>query len=122
MSSHAIPGRIMLALLLLVALSALSLAASDDLTFQAIMSQRQAKLFQYPGGAYSVEVVEIMGEKARFFINGETLSNVGSRDALALRDLADRRHLHGERLARPPLAGLIYEWHRLGYLHLERRE
>ncbi|OGA68578.1 MAG: hypothetical protein A3G83_08775 [Betaproteobacteria bacterium RIFCSPLOWO2_12_FULL_68_20] len=58
----------------------------------------------------------------RFFINGETLSNVGSRDALALRDLADRRHLHGERLARPPLAGLIYEWHRLGYLHLERRE
>jgi 50S ribosomal protein L16 3-hydroxylase len=56
----------------------------------------------------------------RFFINGETVA-VAPRDARALRSLADRRRLHGARLARAPLAGLIYEWHRLGYLHLERR-
>ncbi len=74
MTSRTIPGLVLLALLMLAALSALSLAAADDLTFQAIMSPRQAKLFQYPGGAYSVEVMEIVGEKARFFINGEELT------------------------------------------------
>ncbi len=56
----------------------------------------------------------------RFFINGEAVL-VAARGAGALRELADRRRLPGARLARPPLAGLIYEWHRLGYLHLERR-
>jgi len=76
MSSRAIHALALLALLMFAALSAFSLAATDDLTFQAIMSPRQTKLFQYPEGAYSVEVVEITGEKARFFINGEELTQL----------------------------------------------
>jgi 50S ribosomal protein L16 3-hydroxylase len=56
---------------------------------------------------------------ALFFINGETI-RLGASDARALRELADRRLAHGERLARAPLAGLISGWQRLGYLHYER--
>jgi 50S ribosomal protein L16 3-hydroxylase len=55
----------------------------------------------------------------QFFINGDTLE-LGAGKAAALRELADRRVAHGERLARAALGGLISGWQRLGYLHLER--
>jgi 50S ribosomal protein L16 3-hydroxylase len=55
----------------------------------------------------------------RFFVNGETIE-LSRKDAARLRELADRRLMHGERLARPPLAGLICRWQRLGYVILER--
>ena len=55
----------------------------------------------------------------RFFINGEAIE-LDKNDAARLRELADRRLMHGERLARAPLAGLISAWQRLGYLNLER--
>jgi 50S ribosomal protein L16 3-hydroxylase len=55
----------------------------------------------------------------RFFINGESF--VASKSAAPrLRELADRRRLRADRLARPPLAGLISGWLRAGYAHLER--
>ena len=54
----------------------------------------------------------------RFFINGESLELDGPA-AAALRALADRRVAPGWQLARAPLAGLISQWQRLGYLNLE---
>jgi 50S ribosomal protein L16 3-hydroxylase len=54
-----------------------------------------------------------------FFLNGESLCP-GARDARLLRELADRRTLPGRRLAGSPLATLVMQWHRSGYLHLER--
>jgi 50S ribosomal protein L16 3-hydroxylase len=53
----------------------------------------------------------------RFFINGESLA---VRHPERLRELADRREADLERLA--PLAGLISEWRRAGYLHLTNKE
>jgi 50S ribosomal protein L16 3-hydroxylase len=53
----------------------------------------------------------------RFFINGESLA---VRHPQRLRELADRREADLERLA--PLAGLISEWRRAGYLHLTNKE
>ena len=55
----------------------------------------------------------------RFFINGQALT-ILARDAGPLRQLADRRAAHGARLARAPLAGLILDWQRLGYVNLEK--
>jgi 50S ribosomal protein L16 3-hydroxylase len=49
----------------------------------------------------------------RFFMNGESFSH---RQAAVLRELADRRALEAARLA--PLAGLIREWQRAGYVYL----
>ena len=54
---------------------------------------------------------------ARFFINGESFSVEG--DARALRELADRRMVHGARLVGARLGGLISRWQRLGYVNLE---
>ena len=54
----------------------------------------------------------------RFFINGESFKPPGS--AAALRELADRRSAHGSRLAGARIAGLISDWHRQGYVHLEK--
>ena len=54
-----------------------------------------------------------------FFMNGESFA-VSKRDAPALKKLADRRHIESRFLARPPLAGLISDWVRAGYAHLER--
>jgi 50S ribosomal protein L16 3-hydroxylase len=55
----------------------------------------------------------------RFFINGESF--LASKSALRrLRELADRRRLRGDRLARSPLAGLISSWLRAGYAHLDQ--
>jgi hypothetical protein len=48
----------------------------------------------------------------RFFINGESLR---VRQPALLRRLADRREAELDRLA--PLAGLISEWRRAGYVH-----
>jgi 50S ribosomal protein L16 3-hydroxylase len=55
----------------------------------------------------------------RFFINGESFVT-SKRAAPRLQELADRRRLRADRLARPPLAGLISGWLRAGYAHLER--
>jgi 50S ribosomal protein L16 3-hydroxylase len=53
----------------------------------------------------------------RFFINGESLSLPGKR-AKFLKHLADKRSAPGTELL--GLAGLIAEWHRAGYLHLDK--
>ena len=53
----------------------------------------------------------------RFFINGEALS---VRHPRLLRELADRRRADKAFLA--PLAGLIAEWRRAGYVHHARKE
>ncbi len=54
-----------------------------------------------------------------FFINGEHAGTpLGSRHLL--RELADRRSISGEKLAGSRLAVLIYQWQRLGYLHVEK--
>jgi 50S ribosomal protein L16 3-hydroxylase len=49
---------------------------------------------------------------ARFFMNGESIA---PRHPRLLRELADRREADAARLA--PIAGLIGEWRRAGYLH-----
>lgn len=54
---------------------------------------------------------------SRFFVNGESFS-ASSRSRTLLRELADRRRLPAARLA--PLAPLIRQWHRLGYVHWEK--
>jgi 50S ribosomal protein L16 3-hydroxylase len=54
-----------------------------------------------------------------FFMNGESL-RASVRDARMLRELADQRTLAGRRLAGSRLATLVMQWHRSGYLHLER--
>jgi 50S ribosomal protein L16 3-hydroxylase len=56
---------------------------------------------------------------ARFFINGESFS-VKKAQAQHLKELADRRELSRARLA--PLAGLIAEWRRAGYLHYDKKD
>ena len=53
----------------------------------------------------------------RFFINGEALA---VRHPRLLRELADRRRADKAFLA--PLAGLIAEWRRAGYVHYARKE
>jgi 50S ribosomal protein L16 3-hydroxylase len=53
----------------------------------------------------------------RFFINGESFS-VPARNAESLRQLADKRSGPGTALL--GLAPLIAQWHRSGYLHLEK--
>jgi 50S ribosomal protein L16 3-hydroxylase len=52
-----------------------------------------------------------------FFMNGESLS-VAGRNAKLLRNLADKRSGPGTELR--GLAALITQWHRAGYLHLEK--
>ena len=56
----------------------------------------------------------------RIFINGERIA-AAPRARRLLRELADRRSIAGEKLAGTPLADLIYDWQRLGYLHMEKR-
>jgi 50S ribosomal protein L16 3-hydroxylase len=53
----------------------------------------------------------------RFFINGESLSLSGAKAKL-LKNLADKRSDPGTALR--GLAALIAQWHRAGYLHLEK--
>ncbi len=53
---------------------------------------------------------------ARFFINGEPIS---VRQPRLLREFADRRALDAARLA--PLAELVAEWQRAGYLHYTKK-
>jgi 50S ribosomal protein L16 3-hydroxylase len=54
----------------------------------------------------------------RFFLNGESVG-VPKKAVPGLKALADRRHSDLRRLA--PLAGLIAQWRRAGYLHLTRK-
>lgn len=54
----------------------------------------------------------------RFFINGESFS--AAAGAGALRELSDRRSIAGHRLASKPLSGLVWQWLRSGYAHLEK--
>ena len=53
----------------------------------------------------------------RFFINGESLSMSG-KNSRSLKHLADKRSAPGTELR--GLASLIGQWHRAGYLHLEK--
>lgn len=56
---------------------------------------------------------------ACFYLNGETIRpGAAQRAALAL--LADRRRAAGGALARAELGDLLTDWHRAGFLHLER--
>lgn len=56
----------------------------------------------------------------RFFVNGDGFAPPpGARAALA--SLADRRWLEGAQLARGPLADLVFDWYRRGWLALESR-
>ena len=55
----------------------------------------------------------------RFFLNGEALA-VPRAARAALRELADRRSLPAAALALARLGELIYDWQRLGYLHMEK--
>ena len=54
----------------------------------------------------------------RFYLNGECIT-VGKKDSALLKELADRRRLSGARLVRTPLADLVYDWQRVGYLRLK---
>ncbi len=54
----------------------------------------------------------------RFYLNGECIT-VGKKDRALLKELADRRHLPGARLARAALADLVYDWQRAGYVRLK---
>jgi 50S ribosomal protein L16 3-hydroxylase len=54
-----------------------------------------------------------------FFLNGESFT-LPARQSRALRELADKRHIRGSHLAGSPLASHIVQWHRSGYLHVER--
>jgi len=62
---------------------------------------------------------QLLYSGARFFINGESFVTPKSA-APGLRELADRRRVAADRLAGRPLAGLISDWLRAGYAHLER--
>jgi 50S ribosomal protein L16 3-hydroxylase len=53
----------------------------------------------------------------RFFINGESLL-IDGKNSVSLKDLADKRSGPGTALA--GLAALIAQWHRAGYLHIEK--
>jgi 50S ribosomal protein L16 3-hydroxylase len=55
----------------------------------------------------------------QFFINGESL-RASSRQATALRRLADERSLAANALAAARLGGLISQWQRRGYVRVER--
>jgi 50S ribosomal protein L16 3-hydroxylase len=71
-----------------------------------------------PGGAKGPLVrldpkTQLLYYGTRFFMNGESFSH---REAALLRELADKRVLEAARLA--PVAGLIREWRRAGYVHL----
>jgi 50S ribosomal protein L16 3-hydroxylase len=59
---------------------------------------------------------QILYAGARFFINGEPFS---ARHAGLAREFADRRVMDAARLA--PLADLVAEWHRAGYLHYTKK-
>jgi 50S ribosomal protein L16 3-hydroxylase len=56
---------------------------------------------------------------ARYFLNGELLAPATAQRRI-LSQLADRRRAPGARLARAGLAGLLYDWYRSGFIHLER--
>jgi hypothetical protein len=61
---------------------------------------------------------QLLYSGSRFYLNGECIK-VGKKDSALLKELADRRRLSGARLARAPLADLVYDWHRAGYLRLK---
>ncbi len=56
---------------------------------------------------------------SRFFINGEAFEPRRAQHS-ALAQLADRRRASGRTLARAGLGRLIYEWHRNGFVQLEK--
>jgi len=63
---------------------------------------------------------QLLYRGSEFFVNGERCA-ASARQRAALARLADRRSIAGSVLARAGLAGLAYDWYRLGYLHLEAR-
>jgi 50S ribosomal protein L16 3-hydroxylase len=62
---------------------------------------------------------QLLYSGGRFFMNGESFPLPNDYSPL-LRELADRRHIRGDKVASTPLAGLILEWHGAGYLHLDK--
>lgn len=72
-----------------------------------------------PGKGARVELdpkTQILYAGTRFFINGESFCACHAR---LLRELADRRAMDAARLA--PLAQLVAEWRRAGYVHYARK-
>ncbi len=63
---------------------------------------------------------QLLYSGTRFFINGESFVTSKST-APGLRELAERRRIRGDRLARTPLAALISGWLQAGYAHLDPR-
>ncbi len=62
---------------------------------------------------------QLLYRGARFYINGEAFTPpAAARRALETR--ADTRRVPARRLARGAAAALVYDWYRLGYVHLER--
>jgi 50S ribosomal protein L16 3-hydroxylase len=91
------------------------------------LSEPKAHVVFRPGGARPAlsrarvrldAKTRLLYRGSRFFINGETLNIPGTGGA-EMRALADRRAAPGARLARVKLGGLISEWQRAGYVHLE---
>ena len=65
------------------------------------------------------EKSQLLYSGSDFFLNGDSVA-VPARARAAMRELADRRVINVTRLA--ALAGLIGQWRRAGYLHLEQRD
>ncbi len=65
------------------------------------------------------EKSQLLYSGSAFFLNGDTVA-VPARARAAMREFADRREINVTRLA--ALAGLIGQWRRAGYVHLEQRD
>jgi 50S ribosomal protein L16 3-hydroxylase len=61
----------------------------------------------------------MLAQAMRIYLNGSAYG-AGGRARAALLELADRRELDGARLARAPVADLIFDWYRQGFLALRR--
>ena len=64
------------------------------------------------------EKSQLLYSGSDFFLNGDTVA-VPARARTAMRAFAERREINVTRLA--ALAGLIGQWRRAGYVHLEQR-
>jgi 50S ribosomal protein L16 3-hydroxylase len=60
---------------------------------------------------------QLLYDRRRFYLNGEAFSAAPAQRR-ALAELADQRNVAGRKLARAGLAGLSFEWYRLGYVGL----
>lgn len=58
----------------------------------------------------------MLSHDTRVYVNGEAFK---IRRSSALRKLADRREVEGARLAREPIADLVFDWYRRGFVVFE---